>query len=38
MADAAMPAAAHALGLDSAAPEVVQEPLPSPVPLQRSAN
>jgi len=38
MADAAMPAAARALGLDSAAPEVVQEPLPPPVPQQRSAN
>jgi hypothetical protein len=40
MADAAVPAAARALGLDSAAPEVTQEPLPppDPVPQQRSAR
>lgn len=38
MADAALPAAASVLGLQSGGPEVVQEPLPPPAPLPGSAN
>ncbi|PYF01533.1 hypothetical protein BJ122_12016 [Rhodopseudomonas faecalis] len=38
MADAALPAAASVLGLQSGGPEVVQEPLPPPTMVPGSAN